>query len=278
MSQREQRGPDVNDAQERLRSSGRAVPDAGFTARMRREFLAGAAARTGSPVVATRPRRVWQGLAIATLSAAAACAAVFAANQGASWQVHAISGSGSIRMGGREVAIGDSAGILSRLRAGSFIEVPEGAQLDVRLDGVALFQITSGTRVVLPNSPGRWFARTMSGRVESGELRVATGPRFKGAQLSLRADSVDVRVVGTTLAVLSQPEGTCVCVFEGQVGMSRSGNGSAQVEQGTRRVSPRDGTAARVEPIRQMESAKLSMLRREADRVLGRRKAGHIPE
>ena len=233
--------------------------------------------QASASVTPLKPRRAWQGFIAGAMAAAAALAVIGGANLGPRWTVHAVSGTGSARMDGVVVDIADRVGLLGRLHPGVVIEMSEAAQLDLELPGVALFQLTGGTRVVLPASPGRWFARSVRGRMDAGELRIATGPGFKGSQLSFVAATSEVRITGTTLAILAPPEGTCVCVFEGRVEMRESGEIVTPVPEGTRRVVYRDARTPLTEAIRPMESAKLGMLREEAQRTLGPNTVGHIP-
>ena len=76
-------------------------------------------------------------------------------------------------------------------------------------------------------------------------------------------------VKGTTLAVFRLPDASCVCVFEGEVAMLGGGHDDT-VDAGTRRTVYRDGRPPLLEPIRPMETMKLSMLRDQAAQALER--------
>jgi len=277
MSRERGTGRGSGDVQQKLREAAAPRPDPAFAARLREEFLHGAAVRASAPITPLEPRRKWRGFIVAATAAAAALALVWSANRGPSWAVHTVTGTGGIRMDGVVVEVADRAGLLRHLQPGVAIEVPEDSQLDLKLPGIALLQLTGGTRVVLPASPGRWFARSVQGRVDAGELRIATGPRFRGSRLRFTAATSEVTIMGTTLAILAPPEGACVCVFEGRVEMRDPSHGMAPVAEGTRRVVYRDARGPLTEPIRPMESAKLGMLREEAERTLGSNLVGHIP-
>ncbi len=276
MSRQRGAGRGTGDAQQQVREAPRPQPDPAFTARLRQEFLRRSPAMAPVTVVPLKSRRAAAGVIATALATAAAIALVWVANQGPGWKVHAIAGTGLVRLDGVAVDAADRAGVQRRLHSGVVIEVPESVQLDLVLPGTALLQLTSGTRVVLPTGPGRWFARSMRGRVDAGELRIATGPSFRGARLVFEAATSEVRITGTTLAILAPPEGACVCVFEGRVEMRDSSRGMARVIEGTRRVVYRDARSPLTEPIRPMESAKLGMLHQEAERTLGSKSVGHI--
>ena len=278
MSREWRTGRSGSDVQQKLREAVTPRPDPAFAAHLRQEFVRDASAKASAPIVSLKPRRSGQALLVGALAMAAALAVVWTANRGPSWGVHATTGSGAIRMDEWAVDAADRAGVMRRLHPGVAIEVPENAQLDLELPGIALFQVTGGTRMVLPASPGRWFGRAVSGRVEAGELRIATGPGFRGSNLTFVTATAEVRITGTTLAILAPPEGACVCVFEGRAEMRDSVHGMAPVIEGTRRVVFRDARAPLTEPIRPMESAKLGMLREEAARTLGSNSIGHIPD
>src|SRR5205085_433042 len=102
-------------------------------------------------------------------------------------------------------------------RSGARVRVPSGAAIEIAAAGDMVVQITSGTDATVPGVPGRWFGRRVEGELESGELRITTGPRFAGATLALTTPEANVVVTGTTLAVIREPAGTCVCVFDGRV-------------------------------------------------------------
>lgn len=194
-------------------------------------------------------------------AAAAALIAILWLNQGTAWKVHGVSGTGTIRVNERLIDLGSAADVERALRPGVRIELPASAQVDLELPGIAHLQIVGGSRLVLPGSPGRWFGKQIVGTLDTGELRVTTGPRFHGTRLRIETPETRAVVMGTTLAVFRLPEGSCVCVLEGVVSMREQGSPAHSVRAGFRRVVYRDGRAPLVEPILPMETMKLEMLR-----------------
>lgn len=240
-----------------------------FRERLRDQFTRDAI--RGSDRAAPGRERRRAPLAWATAIAAAAALVVIGLrlNAGAAWSLAGTSGIGVVHVDGRAIALQSAGEIARALKPGSRVQLPEGAQLDLALPGSVLLQIVGGSDVTLPGRPGRWFVRSMSASLESGELRVSTGPGFPGMRLDVVTPEARAVVTGTTLAILRQPDASCVCVFEGRVAM-QSGARSEPVLAGTRRSVFRDGRSPVVEPIRPMETMKLSMLRDQATQALAR--------
>ena len=78
-----------------------------------------------------------------------------------------------------------------------------------------------------------------------------------------------VEVTGTTLAVICDPEGTCVCVFEGVVHVGRKSGPLSPVEHGKRGFVYNDGREPVVATIRETELVKLGMFREQSRKALG---------
>jgi ferric-dicitrate binding protein FerR (iron transport regulator) len=97
-------------------------------------------------------------------------------------------------------------------------------------------QVAPGTDLTLPASAGRWFGRATRASVANGEVRITTGTGFHGARLAVETPEAMVQVTGTTLAVICEPTGTCVCVLEGSVRVAaQAGGAGVPVSEGHRR-------------------------------------------
>jgi ferric-dicitrate binding protein FerR (iron transport regulator) len=96
--------------------------------------------------------------------------------------------------------------------------------------------------------PGRWFARARSARLEAGEIRFRSGPRFAPGRLVVHTPDGMAEVTGTLLSVQCDESGTCVCVLEGTVRVGTSRAALTAVAPGTRMVLPRAGEPA-VSPV-----------------------------
>jgi hypothetical protein len=205
----------------------------------------------------------WIGAALAT---AAALVVIFGSlNRGPTWWVTAARGDGSLRVDGQTVALDDRDAMRRLLVPGAEIELTGNAEMDICSDGVLAVQLAPGTRMTLPPPPGRWLGRRTELYARSGELRVTTGKKFPGAQLAVMSPTAAVEVKGTTLAVIIEDTGTCVCVYEGtaMVGRLRGGEWSDMhaVPGGMRRYVYKDERASDLHDMRDEERVKLASFR-----------------
>lgn len=257
----------------RVREAVRGLPpvraDERFRARLRDEFVSGGIAARPSYSAPARRRRRWllRG-ALAAAIAAALFAGIAFLNRGPAWKVVRTAGTGIVTLGEDLVPIGDSPRITRLLRAGERVRVPEGAEMDILCEGNLMVQLTPGTEMTVPAAPGRWFARAVQARFVAGQARIATGPRFRGARLSIGTAEARMEVTGTTIAVIRNPDGTCLCVFEGTVSIGEGRREPERVSAGIRKTIYRDGRPPLVEPLTGMESSKLTMFRDQSRPVL----------
>ena len=258
---------------ETLQVALRRIPRRGapleFHARLRGQFV-----RDEIPERAPRERAVGRRLALGAVAAVGGIAAALLLvagplNLGPAWKLTAATGTGTATIDGHLVPLGAPAALAHRLHPGAEVVLPPEAQLDLELPGIAVMQITGGTRATVPGHRGRWFGRSVTASLTSGELRLSTGPAFAGTRLTVVTPRARAVVTGTTLAVLCNRDTSCVCVFEGRVAMI-GGVGSDTVRAGFRRTVFPDGRQPLLEPIRPMEAMKLGMLREAAHRTLGR--------
>ena len=256
------------------------APDPAYRARLKSAFASGAiespAGRTssGRPNVIPFPwgggghRPGWRY----TVAAAAAIVAVVLTgilNQAPAWRITGMRGAGTVRLDGKPVSVADAAMLGRSVPAGVRVEVTDGAELDLRADGLMALQCTAGTDLILPPPPPRWFARRASLHVREGEIRVATGPAFKGATLAITTPDAALAVTGTTFAVILEPTGTCVCVFEGMVQVGPRDGPAAPVTSGKRRYVFRDGRPVEDAAMRDVEHVKLGAFRDEQMAAMG---------
>jgi len=232
-----------------LRTSAPADPE--FRARMRREFAAGAIAEgvaAGAPTSATAdgssrmvalprrrsaPARMWAWAG--AIAAAVLVAIALKLNRGPGWRVVSVSGSGMATVNGAQLPMNAPARFAELLVPGATVRVPAGGTLEISCGRMLAIQMAAGTEAVVPRVPGRWFGRTVQGRIAAGEWRITTGAEFPGARFEITTPSARVEVTGTTLAVICQPEGTCVCVYEGHVRVGRGPSDMLTVVSGRRR-------------------------------------------
>lgn len=249
-------------AREAVRGLERPRADAAYRERLKRDFVTGQIGerRVLELPIAWHRRLAWR-LALAPVAAAALVVAVVLANRGPGWTVLATSGDGVAVVDRTPVPLGHGAELERRLRPGARLAMPEGSEMEIATAGGLVVQVTAGTEFTLPAVPGRWFGRQVTGAVRHGEIRVTTGPAFRGARLRVDTPEATVQVTGTTLAVICEPAGTCVCVYDGAVQVGARGAVAETVPSGRRRFVFNDGRAPEMADIRPMEIQKLGMFR-----------------
>ena len=258
--------------QVRARDAVRGLPapraDAAFRARLRSDFIAG---RIGEVRVLALPwhRRLGWWLALAPAAAVAIVVAiVWTTDRGPGWSLMAARGSGAVTVDGAPVSLTNRAGLTRALHAGARLAVPANAELELMTTAGMVVQVTAGTELTLPATPGRWMHRRVTGAVHHGEIRVTTGSAFAGAHLHVHTPEAAVEVTGTTLAVICEPTGTCVCVLDGVVHVGAHGGIMEAVTRGRRRYVFNDGRPPESAEIRPIEDTKLGEFRDSRGRML----------
>jgi len=258
--------------------AARALPmasaDPAFRARLGAAFASGAidpehaaaeAAPGARPVHARRPGSRFSRRLVALTAAVALVlvgAAAWAFNPGPRWQVaEGQRAHGNVLIDGEPVPADDIASVDDALLPGSTIEWNGDGDLELVSRGQLALAIVPGTRMSLPAPPPRWFARASGGRVDSGEIRLTSGARFHGARLTIATPQASVTMTGTTLAVIQEPMGTCVCVLEGSVHVTAGTQDMGMVPGGQRQVVYADGRAPERAEMRPVERVKLGEMR-----------------
>ena len=265
--------PDEGRARDAVRSLGAPAADPAFRARLKRDFVAG---RIGEARVLTLPapwyRRPAFRLALvpATFAALAALAvaSLSVTDRGPGWTLMMARGSGAVTVDGAPVSLASRADLTRAMHPGARLSVPENAELELMSAAGLVLQVTEGTELTLPATPGRWMNRQVTGAVDRGEIRVTTGSAFAGAHLRLRTPDAMVEVTGTTLAVICEPTGTCVCVHSGVVQVGARGGRMEMVPEGRRRYVFNDGRPPESAQIRPTEGVALGEFRDSRSRWL----------
>ena len=291
----ERLSPEAERAREAVVAAAReanpARADATLRARLREAFTSGridererAAAESG---VGTRPRVVPAQLPrfapTAMRVAFAAAALILVAgllNQGPRWSVLAGSGGdgaaaepGVVEIDGVPTLTTDITALASRIKPGAEIRIAAGAPLRLVSGNALALELPPGAEMTLPPPPARWVGRQSEIYSRAGEIRITTGPQFRGARLAIHTEEAIVELIGTTVAVIRDEHGTCVCVLEGAVRMGAAPGPKgvpdataakapmATIPAGTRCLIYKDSRSPLVEPISDMERAKLSSFR-----------------
>ncbi len=261
--------PETASAEEAVRSLRPVSARPEFKGRLRAEFAEGRLQPRLALVKREPAGGAWKGAFLIFASAAVAAYIVLQLNAGPDWQVRKVQGSGQIRVDGHRYSAGKPADYAALLRPGSRIQLTGAASLQVAAADNLIMEIAPGSDISLPRAPGRWWDRQGLANIRAGELRITTGRAFPGAGLLVVSPDTHVMVTGTTLAVICDNGGTCVCVCEGQVKVGRELDSMVVVPQGHLRYTPRDGSAAHAADIRPTERVALSDLRDKARRVIG---------
>lgn len=261
--------PEQERARAAVRTLATAPPDPAYRSRLRHAFVNGSFVAL-QPAGRRSPARLaalrWAAL---PLAAAAALAAVSILNQGPPLTLRARVGEGVVVVDGVPVPMADAAQLAQRLRPGARVRVPDGVRIELVSEGQLAIQLAGGADVALPAAPGRWFRRTARAEVRAGELRITTGARFHGARLEIETPEAAVTVTGTTLAVICEPTGTCVCVLDGRVAVARKGEGRVMVPAGRRRYVYNDNRAPEMDSMRPDEHVQLGEFRDRRQTDLG---------
>ncbi len=262
----DQTTPAERRARDAVRGLSEPAADPAFRARLKASFADG--------TIAARPRRIvplpWYrraaaGWLVPPLAAAAAVLVAVVLNAGPSWTVAGGFGDGVVLVDGRPIPMNHVADLDRAMHPGARVVVPEGGEVRLASADHLMLLATSGTEFVVPRVPGRWFRRTVHASVRHGTLRVTTQPGFAGAKLMVTTPEAAIEVTGSTLAIICEAQGTCVCVLDGDVHVGPvGGDDMRRVEGGMRRYLFNDGRAPEMDQMRPDERVKLTMFREQA--------------
>lgn len=254
MTDRSKQNFDENDIPKLVRELPSVEADADFRERLRSAFTEGRLeAEPPQERTATeeKPRIGWLRWLVPVTAAAVLLIAVVTLNRAPDLRVLQATGRGEAHVDGRSIDVSDEDALAAAIRAGSEIETPPRALIDLLAEDVVLFEIAEGTHMSIPPMPGRWFGREVACSLYVGELRVKTGKRFPGSELVVYTPEGIVEIAGTLLSVQRDEGGTCVCVLEGiaQVGVDE--DDMEPLQPGYRKVMLRDGTVEII-PVKPM--------------------------
>jgi hypothetical protein len=178
-------------------------------------------------------------------------------------------GDGIVVVGNRAISARHVEELETWMRPGARVRVPQGTTLEIVSQGALAIQVTPGTEFFVPEVPGRWFDRIIRARVQSGELRITSGPRFVDASLAIMTPEARIELRGTTIAVICEPAGTCVCVHDGLAMVGALDGPMTAVRPGERRYVFRDGRAPDHAHIRDTEVEPLGDFQARGKQLLG---------
>jgi hypothetical protein len=240
------------------------APDPAFRARTRTSFLEAAAVQAVKRPVSARPSAYRRAL-YALASAAAVLLVVGIAvvlNPGPRWRVASSqNASGNVLVDDNPIPVDDVRSLNEALVPGSTIEWDGVGDIELVSRRFLALGIAPGTKMTLPAPPPRWFARSVRGTIQSGTVRLTSGPRFHGARVTIEAPQATAEMTGTTLAVIAEPQVTCVCVLEGAVHVMAGKHDMGMVPAGMRATVFGNGDAPIQAAMRPTERVKLSAMK-----------------
>jgi len=276
MSERpDEPAPEARRARDAVRALSAPRPEPGYRARMKRDFVAGTlAGPVGTGVSHPPPGQEsssWRGMLL-PMAAALLIVSALSLNRGPDWEVVRTAGGGPAVVDGRAIPFDRPAELARAVANGARVAMPPGASLVLAARGQMAVEITPATAASLSAPPGRWVGRIARAEVTTGELRITTGRDFHGARLRVRTPEASIEVTGTTLAVIREPHGTCVCVMDGVVRVGAGRGPMVAVEAGRRRFVFNDGRAPEQAEMRPIEHVELAAMRDEQrERMAGGR-------
>jgi ferric-dicitrate binding protein FerR (iron transport regulator) len=267
------RTPEQERAAEAVRGLGAVQPDPDFRARLREGFVTGTlaaaseASRKGpaAPETGSGPGRSGLIVSLFSLAIAASVAIlIWLGSAAPTWEYAGASGEdGDLWVCGHLMDPADTTGIQAMLHEGTPIKTTGSMQMELTLPNRLTVQVAPEAEVTVPSTPRRWFGGDAVCEVRRGEVRFVTGREMPGERFLVESPLATIEVTGTTFAVITGPDSTCVCVLEGEVRMMDADGSTHAVPAGERRSVFRDGNA-RQEEILPMERMKLTMLRDNA--------------
>lgn len=263
---------DLTPAERRARDAVRALPEAraadAFRARLEQAFTTGAFPEPARRIVPLpwyrRGPVAWIAVPV---TAAAALMVALLLNTGPRWELAGAAGAGNVLVDGRPIPMNHAADLARALRGGARVTVPADAELTLSNADRMMLLATAGTEFVVPAAPGRWFGREVEASIDRGTLRLSTMAGFAGSRLKVMTPEAAVEVTGSTLAIICEEAGTCVCVLDGGVAVGARGGDMVPVPDGMRRYVFNDGRAPEMDEMRPMERVKLTDFRARASHV-----------
>lgn len=252
--------PDEARARAAVRALPRVSADPAFRERLKRDFVAGRIGERRAIAFAPAARPIWWWVA-APAAAVLLAIAVPMANRGPAWEVMSAGGEGMVMVDNRPIPANHLDDLRRAIRPGTRLRTMGPVELDLAAPGTLMLQVTANSDMVLPESPPRWFGRASRVRFANGEVRITSGPRFHGARLAIDTPEARIEVTGTTLAVIREPAGTCVCVMEGSVRVGALTGPMERVDAGRRIFVFNDGRPLERAEMRSTERAPLGELR-----------------
>ncbi len=241
-------------------------------AKLRQQFVGGAAASGENVVDATdgfgarrrRRRRVfWQAAAAAFFAALAVTVTpkLFDRSDFTTVYMGSTGSTGELFVQGHSMDPYQPKKIDEMLHPGAPVKLTEGdMEVDFTVERKLAMQLAANSEATVPKLTPYGKGQEASLEVPHGEVRIATGPKLNVERLMIYAPLAMVEVAGTTFLVMSDQDSLFVAVLEGKVKMADADGTYHFVTDGKRRTVYRD-KPAKVEDIFPAERAKLKKVR-----------------
>lgn len=177
----------------------------------RRARLSFLSAASNSPAAAppSRARRVLVWLA----AAAALLLVTLHGPEPDRWRVRP---DGPLVLDGAEFELGEEDRLAAALEHSGRLE-SRATRARLVLGGVLEFELLPGTTLEVPPLPELDGLAPLDFELARGEVFLRTRAGYPGNPVRVRTDLAEIQLSGTTVGVLADEEGTCVCVAEGAV-------------------------------------------------------------
>jgi hypothetical protein len=142
---------------------------------------------------------------------------------------------------------------------GGFLATGDSSEVEVQLGETLRLRLTPGTRIELPDPPGRWVGRQRELALTDGEVFGTTAGRSLGFALAFVTPELNARLTGTTFAVWRDASGSCVCLWTGGVDVAAHGEEIVSVPVKQRYMVYKDGRRE-IQDIDDRERMKLGMM------------------
>lgn len=216
-----------------------------FRSQTRSRFLAGGIQEVSAPPA--RPRGKLVRIAVPVLAAAAILAVTFFLPEPPRWKVKL---EGPVRLAGKEYRPEEANRFEVELAHAATLESLVN-RVELSLEGLT-FLVLPGSEFLFPDLPDLDGATPIPLTLAGGEVYLRTGPDYRGNPIRIHTREEEVLVAGTSLGILADEQGTCVCVAEGKVGIEGAliPGGTREVEAGqSYRVFPGGGMDPKLMPF-----------------------------
>ena len=163
----------------------------------------------------------WSGAALA--AAAAIAIIIFSLPGATAWQV--LDSASTVTVNGVEIPVSQMAGV--DLHPGTRIRTSSDGELRLVVPDAVSFVLGPNTEVTVGSSKGFLGSPGLTAVVHEGNTWGSTGPDFPSSGFEIETAQADIRITGTTFAVLSDNDTTCVCVLSGTVEVTTRGTGNS---------------------------------------------------